>query len=92
LAISQITYMEVLSFPFDSIKQENEVQKLLEQFKIYDIDKFISKQVIKNRKLKKIKISDNIIASTAQINNLILVSRNIKDFTNLDVNLLNPFD
>lgn len=92
MAISQITYMEVLSFPFDSIKQENEVQKLLEQFKIYDIDKFISKQVIKNRKLKKIKISDNIIASTAQINNLILVSRNIKDFTNLDVNLLNPFD
>lgn len=44
-----------------------------------------------NRKIKKIKIPDNIIASTAQVNNLILVTRNGSDFNALDVQILDIF-
>jgi len=91
IAISQINYIEVLSYPFDE-ESEVLVKELLESFEIIDIDSHISKQAIKNRKVAKIKIADNIIASTAIIYNLVLVTRNIKDFKNLNLNLFNPFE
>jgi len=90
-AISLITYIEVLSFDF-SKKDEQNIKELLESFKILEIDKKISIAAIHNRKSRRIKIPDNIIASSAQTNNLILVTRNIKDFDAIDVEILNPFD
>lgn len=90
IGISQITFVEVLSFDF-SPEDENDVRKLLHTFTIVDIDTKVSNQAIKNRKLKKIKIPDNIISSTAMVYDLVLVTRNIKDFKALDVRVLNPF-
>jgi len=89
-AISQITYIEVLSFPFTP-EQERDVKNLLERFKMIDVNKEIAIQATMNRKIKKIKIPDNIIASTAQVNNLILVTRNGSDFNALDVQILDIF-
>jgi predicted nucleic acid-binding protein len=89
-AISQITYIEVLSFPFTP-EQERDVKNLLERFKMIDVNKEIAIQATVNRKIKKIKIPDNIIASTAQVNNLILVTRNSSDFNALDVQILDIF-
>jgi len=37
-------------------------------------------------------LADNVIASTAMVNNLTLVTRNIKDFKALDIPILNPFE
>ncbi len=91
IAISQITYVEVLSFPF-SREQEENVKRLLSKFTIIDITQSISNQAIENRKIKKIKLPDNLIASTAMINNLVLVTRNTKDFKNLNVEVFNIFD
>ena len=90
-AISQITYIEVLSFPFTS-EQESDVKAFLENFKIIDVNRETAIQATKNRKIKKIKVPDNIIASTAQVNDLILVTRNITDFNYLDIKLLNIFE
>lgn len=89
-AISQITYIEVLSFPF-GYEQEQDVRNLLESFKIIDVNREIAVQATMNRKIKKIKVPDNIIASTAQVNNLILVTRNSSDFNLLDVEMLDIF-
>ncbi len=69
IAISQIAYVEVLSFPVTK-KEENEVKKLLSKFKIIDVTQSISNQAVKNRKIKKIKLPDNLIASTAMVNGL----------------------
>ena len=90
IAISQITYVEVLSFPF-STEQENEVKILLSKFKILDVDQAISNQAVENRKIKKIKLPDNFIASTAMVNGLTIVTRNVKDFRSFDVEVLNIF-
>lgn len=90
IAISQITFVEVLSFDFPD-EVEKDVKALLSTFKIFDVTSDVSNQAIKNRKLKKIKIPDNIIASTAMVNDLILVTRNVKDFKVLDVRVFNPF-
>lgn len=88
--ISRITFIEVLSFNF-SINEKNDVINLLNTFTIIDTNEDISLQCLKNREIKKIKLPDNLIVSTAQINNLILVTRNIKDFENLDIKVVNIF-
>jgi len=91
-AISVVTYIEVLSFDFQGAQDKNIAKALLDSFGIINTNIDIASQSIKNRKIKKIKLPDNIIASTAQINNLILVTRNVKDFNLLDIELLNLFD
>ena len=91
IAISQITYVEVLSFNFTK-EQEEIVKELLEQFDILDIDSKISKVAVETRKTKKIKLPDNLIASTAKVYNLTLVTRNTKDFKSLNIDIVNPFD
>lgn len=89
-AISQITYVEVLSFEFNEDEFE-EVKEFLDFFNVFDINKAMAIQCLKNRKIRKIKIPDNFIASTAQVNDLVLVTRNTDDFQGLDVKLLNIF-
>jgi len=90
IAISQITFIEVLSFEFSEMV-EKDIRVLLATFTILDVTHAIANQAITNRKIKKIKIPDNLIASTAMINNLVLVTRNTKDFKALDIEILNPF-
>lgn len=89
--ISLITYIEVLSFNFENSQFDN-VKEFLENFHIYEIDKKISIQAINNRKKKKIKIPDNLIASTAQVNNLTLITRNVDDYTSINVTLKNIYE
>jgi len=90
LYISRLTFIEVLSFDFTDDEKE-QVIELLRKFEIIDTSEEIALKCVENRKLKKIKIADNIIASTAQVNDLILVTRNTKDFNNLDIKILNIF-
>ena len=90
IAISQITFIEVLSFDLSDEAEKN-IKELLLTFKILDVTYEIANQAIENRKIKKIKIPDNIIASTVLVHRLTLVTRNVKDFKNLGVKILNPF-
>lgn len=91
-AISQITYVEVLSFDFENEDERAEVKSFLECLDIFDTNKAIAIQCLKNRQQRKIKIPDNLIASTAQANNLTLVTRNTDDFKNLDIKIINIFE
>jgi predicted nucleic acid-binding protein len=53
----------------------------------------IVQKTIEVRKSRKIKVADAIIAATAILNGLTLISRNEKDFKNLPgLNFINPFD
>jgi predicted nucleic acid-binding protein len=90
-AISRITYLEVLSFDFTPIEEQN-VINLLNTFRIIDTSQDIAEQVLRNRKIKSIKIPDNIIASTAQTNDLVLITRNVSDFSSLDISIVNIFN
>jgi predicted nucleic acid-binding protein len=90
-AISRLTFIEVLSFDF-SQEEKKQILSLLRSFNIIDTSDESGKKAVENRQYKKIKLADNIIASTAQTHNLVLVTRNTKDFTNLDVQVLNIFE
>jgi predicted nucleic acid-binding protein len=50
-------------------------------------------KTIQLRQKQKIKLPDAIIAATALVNGLALVSNNTKDFKNIpDLELVNPYD
>jgi len=89
-ALSLITYYEVLNYDF-SEKEELLVREFLNEFEILSVSKNIINKALENRKSKKIKMADNFILATAQIFELEIVTRNIKDFSSFTDKLLNPF-
>ena len=92
LFISVISYMEVLGYRFSNSKEENFVKELVAMFNIRFIDQGIVENVIDIRKQYRIKLPDAIIAATANTDDLCLITRNIEDFKNIDIRILNPFD
>ncbi|MBV5327463.1 MAG: hypothetical protein JZU65_07475 [Chlorobium sp.] len=67
------------------------MHELLNSFTLYETTKEIADQAVINRKNKKIKVPDNIIASTAQVHGLVLVTRNISDFSALTIDVIDIF-
>ncbi|MYE00358.1 MAG: type II toxin-antitoxin system VapC family toxin [Alphaproteobacteria bacterium] len=55
-----------------------------------DIDAFREWAVLKHRKSDTL-IEDVMIAATARVHGLTVATRNVRDFRNLDVEILNPF-
>jgi len=89
-AISSITYLEILVFPYDE-EEDKQVRDFLELFKIYEVDRAVINMAIKTYRTKKVKMADNIIGSTAKLYDLTLVTRNVDDFKNMELNILNIY-
>ncbi|WP_343122656.1 PIN domain-containing protein [Desulfurispirillum indicum] len=64
----------------------------MSSFPTIDTSETIAAQVVENRRKKRIRVPDNIIAATAQVHNLVLVTRNVSDFTSVQVKIVNPLD
>ena len=90
LAISSITWMETLSYPF-SADEEQVVRTFLQEFKLIEISSPVMELSVEVRRKKKMKLPDAIIAASAVHHDLILVTRNFKDFKGTAVKLLDPF-
>ena len=92
LFISVISYMEVLGYTFPNAEEDGFVKKIIDLFNVHFIDQEIAEIVIKYRKQQRIKLPDAIIAATAEANGFCLITRNIDDFKNINIRILNPFD
>jgi len=90
--ISVITYMEVLGYQFRDSKDEEFIRNILEVFSILFINQKIADMAIEIRKKQRIKLPDAIIAATAKVLDLCLVTRNIDDFKKVEIQIANPFD
>ena len=90
LSISIIASLEVLSYPFTE-EEDEIVRGFLDAFGLFDLDQPIFEKTIQLRRTHKIKLPDAIIAATASYHNLTLVTRNVSDFAQLDLELFNPF-
>lgn len=87
--ISWITWIEVMVGTNEQNKQSTE--QFLALFDIIDISKDIAIQSVKIRQTKRIKLPDAIILATANHLNLPLVSRNTKDFSADEPNIIIPY-
>jgi len=90
-AISHITYLEILVFPYNE-EEDRQVRAFLELFKIYDVNREVINMAIKTYRTKKVKMADNLIGSTAKLYNLTLVTRNVDDFKNVELDILNIYE
>jgi len=90
-AISSITYLEILVFSYDE-EEDLQVREFLKLFKIYDVERKILDIAINTYRKKKVKMADNIIGSTAKLYNLTLVTRNVNDFKNMELDVLNIYE
>lgn len=93
LSISVITIAEIYKniYPSEIVKTEN----VLNELETWDVTPAVAKQAglywqeyIKQ--LKNLNITDCLIAASANVNNLTLVSLNIKHFPMKDIKTLNP--
>jgi len=91
LYISSITYIEALGYSFLNKDEEQAISVLCEMFERLFLTKEVEKQTILIRKSNKIKLPDAIIAATAMVHNLTLITCNSDDFKNIfGLKILNP--
>lgn len=90
--LSVITYMEIMSYSFQSRKEKTFIENFSADSNLIHLESNIIERGIELRKKFKIKLPDAIIAATALVNNFKLVTRNTDDFKNIpNLKLLNPF-
>lgn len=91
IIVSVITHIEVLGFQ----APESYLRKIQDLIDIAEViplaDSSIVERAIMIRRKTKIKLPDAVIAATALIHGLTIVSRNEKDFNRIDgLNYINP--
>ncbi len=92
LAISVINKMEVLGFHFANPSDIIPFEDLIKTVSVLPLSDKVEAKTIEIRQLIKIKLPDAIIAATALVHNLTLISRNLKDFTRIpDLVVIDPF-
>jgi toxin FitB len=92
-AVSAISYVEVLGYH----KLGEQERLLLEAFfataPLIALSRAVLDQAVRLRQMRKMTLGDALVASTALIHNLTLVTRNTTDFTWIEgLAVLNPFD
>ena len=93
ISYSFITKLELFSYGELLFDDEFIINNLLNELTKVNYNSIIEGVTISVRKKNKIKIPDAIIAALAIYTSSTLVTRNIKDFKNIDgLKLLNPFD
>lgn len=93
LEISVITRMELLAWRKVPQRQMSVLTQFIDSVVIWGLDEPVILKGIEVRKDYLIKLPDAIIASTALVYNLSLVTRNIDDFKNISsIKLINPWE
>ena len=82
--ISIISYVEILGYDFTNNKEKTKIENILKNIPIINLELSIANIAIKYRKKSKIKLADSIILATAKSLNADLITRNTKDFLNID--------
>ncbi len=90
--ISVITRMELLGWPGHTQETIHKTKALLDLMSEQPLDEPVIQSSIQLRCQHRIKLPDAIIAATAIILDLPLVTRNVNDFQNIiNLKLINPF-
>lgn len=91
--LSVITRIEIMGWYKATPAQLAKLGPFIQNAFIYSLTEPIIQQTILLRQVHKIKIPDAIVAATALIENITLITRNTEDFKNIaGLDLLNPWD
>ncbi len=90
--ISAITEIELLCWKTVNENDWTVLNSFIADSIVFELEKDIKTKTVELRKSHKIKLPDAIIAATAIVRNLILLTRNVSDFNMPDLSLINPWD
>ena len=84
--LSIIWYIEIYSYVFTNNSEKKFLDNLMDELTIIDVNLSIAKSAIEYRKseVRKVKLPDAIILSTAKYLKADLISNNLKDFLGID--------
>lgn len=90
--ISAITEIELLCWKSPTEKDKQVLIKFIDDALVLELERPINLKTAEIRKLHKIKLPDAIIAATAQVYGLVLITRNVTDFKDIaGLELIDPF-
>jgi len=90
---SILSVIEFLGWHGHTDEEFAECKGLIELATILSVSKEVADKAIELRRSKRIKLADAVVASTALVNNLKLVTGNVRDFRGIrDLQIINPFD
>jgi len=91
--ISVITRMELLGWQQATQAQIKVLHQFINASAIFNLEESVILKTIDIRRKYRVKLADAIIASTALVYNLVLVTRNTEDFKKIKgLHLLNPWE
>jgi hypothetical protein len=91
--ISAITEIELLCWKTTNEKDLEVLHSFINDALVLELEQSIKLKTADIRMAHKIKLPDAIIAATALIYNLTLLSRNVSDFSSINgLNIINPWD
>jgi len=91
--ISAITEIELLCWKTNSKKDLQVLHSFIENALILELTKEVKHKTADIRKKYRVKLPDAVIAATALIYEMTLLSRNVEDFNKIEgLKLINPHD
>ncbi len=92
-AVSAASYVEVLGYHRLSETEREHFEAFFAETRILPLSRPVLDAAVRLRQARKIKLGDSLVAGTALLYNLTLVTRNVDDFTGIDgLRILNPFE
>lgn len=91
--VSALSYIEVLGYHKLTDQDKIYFKEFFNASQILPISQSVIDQAVKLKQIRKMSLGDAIIAGTAKVYDLTVVTRNIDDFRWItELKLLNPFD
>jgi predicted nucleic acid-binding protein len=92
-AVSAISYVEVLGYHKLIADEQRDLETFFAVAPMLSVTLPILNQAIQLRQQRKMTLGDSLVAATALVHDVTLVTRNTKDFVWIPhLKLLNPFD
>jgi toxin FitB len=84
LAVSAVSYIEVLGYHRLTEEDREDLEAFFSAVLVLPLSGEVIEQAVKLRQIRKMSLGDALVAGTALVHQLTLVTRNVKDFTWVD--------
>lgn len=91
-AVSAVSYVEVLGYHRLTETERQYFEAFFTEAQVLPLSQAVLDKAVRLRQAKKIKLGDSLVAGTALLHDLTLVTRNVDDFKGIDgLRVMNPF-